>query len=49
MEKKTVRTIWGIYGIIAIAGTVASYVWARKQWKQMIETTEYVDLDEETE
>ena len=28
MQKKTVMSIWGIYGILAIAGTVGSYIWA---------------------
>ena len=46
MEKKTVMTIWGIYGILAIAGTVGSYIWAKKQWKLAFKTTE---VDEETE
>ena len=48
MQKKTVMSIWGIYGILAIAGTVGSYIWARKQWKSLCKCTE-TDVGEETE
>lgn len=48
MEKKTVLTIWGIYGLVAIAGSVASLVWTRKQMKQWWSSTPKC-ADEETE
>jgi hypothetical protein len=48
MEKKTVRTIWGVYGILAIAGTVGSYLWYKRFFKNLSKSSTPEYDDEET-
>ena len=48
MEKKTVYTIWGIYGLLAIAGSVGSLIWYKRFLKNLSKSSTEYD-DEETE